>query len=553
MRTLFVLLSLLGLAGLLNGCEPEPSSPPPDALASIASDDLHGHIQTLSSDTYGGRAPASEGENRTVTYLISQFQSLGLSPGNGNSYVQSLPLVSIEARPTARLRVDGAGGRIAFDYGRDLVAWTQRPNRVVALDDTELIFAGYGIVAPEYDWNDYAGVDVKGKTVVLLVNDPGSATGDSTLFDGRAMTYYGRWTYKIEEAARQGAEGVLLIHDREAAGYDWDVVTASWSGPQFGLIFDDRSTVHASVEGWLHRSTAETLLNRTGRSYTEVAREAAQRTFSAFALDQRASIVLRNRVYRSSSRNVIARLPGRERPDEHVVFTAHWDHLGQTLAPTGDEIFNGAVDNATGVAGLIEMAAAFADMKRRPSRSILFLAPGAAEHGLLGSRYFTERPTVSLNRTAAVFNVDGMNVWGPTRDVTVIGARQSDLETVLARAALAEDRSLRPDPAPEKGYYFRSDHFSFARKGVPSVYVAPGVEAASHDTTRAWKHHQTYLREHYHQPSDEYDPTWNLQGMAGDLRLLVRAGYRVANMRGFPRWNDGSAFKPRRSLPASAP
>ena len=553
MRPSLFLLCLFGLAWLLSGCASEPSGPSSDALASITTADLHQHIETLASDAYGGRAPASEGESRTVTYLISQFQSLGLSPGNGNSYVQSLPLVSIEAQPTARLRVDGAGGPVAFDYGHDLVAWTQRPDRVVALDEAEMIFAGYGIVAPEYDWNDYAGVDVQGKTVVLLVHDPGFATGDSTLFDGRAMTYYGRWTYKIEEAARQGAEGVLLIHDREAAGYDWEVVTASWSGPQFGLLFDDRSTVHASVEGWLHRSTAETLLNRTGRSYAAVVREAAQRTFSPFALEQRASLVLRNRVYRSSSRNVIARLPGRDRPDEHVVFTAHWDHLGQDLARTGDTVFNGAVDNATGVAGLIEIAAAFASMEKQPSRSILFLAPGAEEHGLLGSRYYTDYPTFPLNQTAAVFNLDGMNVWGPTRDVTVVGAGQSDLETVLARAAMEQDRTLRPEPAPEKGRYFRSDHFSFAREGVPSVYVAPGIEATGHGPAWARERHQTYLREHYHRPSDEYDPDWDLRGMADDLRLLLRAGHRVAHMRDFPRWNDGSAFKPQRSLPGGSP
>jgi Zn-dependent M28 family amino/carboxypeptidase len=318
-------------------------------------------------------------------------------------------------------------------------------------------------------------------------------------------------------------------------------------------VFDDRSTVHASVEGWLHRSTAETLLNRTGRSYAEVAREAAQRTFAPFALDQNASIVLRNRAYRASSRNVIARLPGRDRPDEHVVFTAHWDHLGQDPARAGDTVFNGAVDNATGVAGLIEIAAAFARMKQRPRRSILFLAPGAEEHGLLGSRYYTQHPTVPLNRTAAVFNLDGMNVWGPTRDVTVVGAGQSDLETVLAQAAMQQDRTLRPDPAPEKGHYFRSDHFSFARKGVPSVYVAPGVDAPGHGPTWVQERHQTYLREHYHQPSDEYDPDWDLRGMADDLRLLVRAGHRVATMHDFPRWKDGSAFKPRRSLPAGSP
>jgi Zn-dependent M28 family amino/carboxypeptidase len=512
-----------------------------DAPASaIDADELGRHTQTLASDAFEGRAPSSPGGAKTVQYLTEQFRRMGLEPGNGDAYTQDVPLVSVTATRVSSLTVAGEDGASTFSYMDEYMAWTKRLDESVALDASDLVFVGYGIDAPEYDWNDYAGLDVAGKTVVMLVNDPGFATGDADFFKGREMTYYGRWTYKFAEAARQGARAAFIVHETEPAGYPWEVVSGSWSGPQFDLASADQP--RAAVEGWLTRETAEHVFAKAGLDYEEMKQQAARRDFEAVPMDNlHASVALENRIERTTSQNVIARVPGSERPDECVAYMAHWDHLGRDSSREGDQIYNGALDNATGTAGLLELAQAFASMEERPARTVQFIAVTAEEAGLLGSAHYVEHPTCALAQTAAVLNMDGLNVLGPMNDLTVVGYGQSELDDYLARAA--GERTLRPDPEPEKGFYFRSDHFNFAKKGVPALYTDTGVESVEHGEEWARAQREEYTRERYHKVGDEYDPDWDLSGAVQDLRLLYRVGARIAGESRFPEWKEGSAFK----------
>lgn len=514
-----------------------------DATASsIDTVDLARHIQTLASDAFEGRAPASPGGEKTVRYLTEQFREMGLAPGNGDSYTQDVPLVSITATDVSPLMVAGEDGSATYSYTDEYMAWTKRLTESVTLDLSEMVFVGYGIVAPEYDWNDYAGLDVEGKTVVMLVNDPGFATEDSTFFKGRKMTYYGRWTYKYAEAGRQGAEAAIIVHETAPAGYPWEVVSGSWSGPQFDL--QSASEPRAAVEGWLTKETAEQVFEQAGLDYETQKAAAAGRGFEAVPMaGLRASLQLQNRIEKTTSQNVVARVPGSERPDECVGYMAHWDHLGRDTTRTGDQIYNGALDNASGTAGLLELAQAFASMETPPARSVQFIAVTAEEAGLLGSAYYVEHPTCALDETAAVINMDGLNVLGPMNDLTVVGYGQSELDDYLARAAHAKGRTLRPDPEPEKGFYFRSDHFNFARKGVPALYTDTGVESIEHGEAWAREQRDEYTRERYHKPADEYDPSWDLRGAVDDLQLLFQVGARIAGESTFPQWKPGSAFK----------
>jgi Zn-dependent M28 family amino/carboxypeptidase len=527
--------------GLLLACGQERAQE--QALDAITTAGLAAHIQALAHDSMEGRAPASPGEEKTVRYLEQQFRALGIAPGNGDRYTQDVPLVAVTADPAARLRIDGRRGSRALRYRDDFVAWTKRMVDSVEVSGSDLVFVGYGIVAPEYGWNDYQGLDVRGKTVVMLVNDPGFATQDTALFRGNTMTYYGRWTYKYEEAARQGAEAAFIVHQTAPAAYPWEVVTGSWSGEQFGLEAAEGNMSRVKVEGWLTERAAREVFAGAGLDFDALALEATQRGSRARPLNARASIAIRNTIRRSVSRNVVGLLRGSARPDEYVIYMAHWDHFGRDGAREGDQIFNGAFDNATGTAGLLEVAKAFAALREPPERSVVFLAVTAEEQGLLGSKHYAINPVYPLNRTVAAINMDGLNVDGPMRDITIVGYGNSALDDYLAMAAETQGRRVRPDPEPEKGFYYRSDHFEFAKRGVPALYPDAGIDHVEHGEEWTMQRRADYTANRYHKLSDEYDPGWDLRGAVDDLRLFFLAGYRLATEPAWPNWRPGTEFR----------
>ncbi len=498
-------------------------------------------IRDLSADSMGGRAPSSVGEERTVRYLTRRFEELGLEPGAGDGWTQDVALVSVTAAPDLEASIAGRGPVISLQRGSDFVAVSGGTTGSLALLRSPLVFAGYGIVAPEIGWNDYEGLDVAGKTVVLLVNDPGYATGDDR-FDGRAMTYYGRWTYKYEEAARQGAAGVMIVHRTGPAGYPWAVVEAGWSGEQFML--DGAAAVgDPIVQGWFSEEATRTMLAQAGFDLDSLTGVAGQDGFRAVDLGLHLTLDLVNTVRRSESRNVIARIPGRLRPDEHVVFMGHWDHLGTDPSLSPDSIYNGALDNASGTAGLLEIAKAFMALERRPERSVLFIALTAEEQGLLGSNAYASDPAWPLENTVAAINVDGLNIRGPTRDIVVVGYGKSELDSLLAEVAIGKNRVLVADSEPEKGYFFRSDHFEFAKRGVPALFTDSGLEDLRYGADWGRAQHEQFTAERYHKPADEYDATWNLDGAVEDLRLLFELGTRLADSSVWPNWYEGSEFR----------
>lgn len=523
--------------------EPPASGPKaaPDAAAAITEAGYRAAVATLASDAFEGRKPGQPGEPKTLDWVEAQFRQIGLAPGPGG-YRQAVPLVEITALPTAELQVRGAAGEARFAYADDMVVWTRRVRPQASIQDSPLVFVGHGINAPEFGWNDYAGIDMHGKTAVILVNDPGYR--DAALFKGRKMTYYGRWTYKYEEAMRQGADGALLVHQTGPAAYGWDVVRNSNTG---ALIEPDAADGHAgrvAIEGWLQLETARRIFGLAGKDFDELEKAATRRGFSAVPLGVTASVTVRNAVRRAQSANVVGVLPGARHPDEYVLYVAHWDHFGRSLAvgAQGDGIYNGAVDNATGVAGILEIAKAFR-AGPPPDRSVVFLAVTAEEQGLLGSAYYAQNPLFPLARTAAVVNLDALEPVGRTRDVEVLGYGASELEDYLKAAAARDGRILRPDSQPEKGYFFRSDHFNFAKAGVPSLYIKPGVESRDHPAgwVEAWS--RDYVANRYHKPSDEYAADWDVSGSLEDLRLLYAVGRRAADDRHWPQWYADSEFR----------
>ena len=544
-KSLFFSL-ILGGGAALAGCAAEQAgveASSADALQSITAEDLVQHIQTLSSDEFEGRGPSSPGEEKTIEYLKTQFEQLGLRPGNGDSYFQAVPLASIEADPSMSLSIEGGGGSSDFAYGGEFMAWTKRVTEQVGISGSEIVFVGYGVVAPEYGWNDYDGLDVSGKTVVMLVNDPGFATQDPDLFNGNTMTYYGRWTYKFEEAARQGAAAAFVVHETAPAGYPWEVVEGSWQGPQFDLEAADGNMSRVAVEGWLTLETARSVFEQAGLDYDALKAQAVEAGFEAVPMGLTATVTINNTIEHSTSNNVLGLLPGSERPDEYIIYTAHWDHLGRNPNLEGDQIYNGALDNATGTAGLLELAQAFALLDPAPQRSILFLAVTAEEQGLLGSKHYATNPVYPLQQTVANINMDGMNILGPMNDITVIGMGNSELDAYLAEAAETQNRVVRPDPEPEKGFYYRSDHFEFAKEGVPALYTDPGIDHVEHGEQWTRERRDEYTNQNYHKPSDEYSPDWDLQGGVDDLQLLFMVGHALANTSSFPNWKEGTEFK----------
>ncbi len=512
------------------------------ARAAIDPGELARGIRDLSADSMGGRAPASVGEARTLAWLRDRFAALGLQPGASGSWFQEVPLVGLTTEQVRPAEIRGRGTVNHLRHGTDYVALTGRLVDQVEVEDSELVFVGYGIVAPEFGWNDYEGLDVRGRTVIVLVNDPGFATGDTARFGGRAMTYYGRWTYKFEEAGRQGATGVLIVHQTEPASYPWGVVESGWTGTQFLLDGAGDAPV-PEFEGWLSEETARTVFRQAGLEFEPLVRAAAEPGFEPVPLGLSISLELGTEIRRSTSRNFVARLEGRSRPDEHVLYMGHWDHLGTDPALEGDSIYNGALDNASGTAGLLEIARAFTAAGRPPERSVLFVAVTAEEQGLLGSRHYAENPAWPLAGTVAAINLDALNVFGPTRDVMVVGFGMSGLDSVLAAAAHEQDRVIVPDAEPEKGSYFRSDHFEFAKRGVPALYAEGGIEDLRYGPDWARARREEFNAERYHKPADEFDPSWNLEGAVTDLRLLFTVGWTLADGDAWPAWREGSPFK----------
>ncbi len=544
LRNLLLLTSMVLLLSIVfTGCKNANLQP---ALESITSADLSEDIKIISSDDFEGRGPSSRGEVKTINYIKDEFEKLGLQPGNGDSYFQEVPLVAITANTDAKLIVRGSGKTKSFSYINDYMASTMRVIGNVSLKNSEMVFIGYGIVAPEYNWNDYEGLDVRGKTVVILVNDPGFATQDSTLFNGNAMTYYGRWTYKYEEAARQGAEAAFIIHETKPAAYPWEVVNSSWSGPQFSLLAEDNNMSRCAIEGWFTIESTQTVFEQAGLDLAELKVNATKQDFKAVPMNLKASISLRNNIEQSHSNNVIAVLPGSARTDEYVFYMAHWDHLGLDPSKSGDKIYNGALDNATGIAGLIELAEAFTKLSSPPARSIAFLAVTAEEQGLLGSKYYADNPIYPPTKTVAAINMDALNIYGKMKDVTIVGYGNSDLDDYVKSAASEKGRTVRPDPQPERGSFYRSDHFSFAKQGIPALYVNMGIDHVEHGEEWTKEQREKYTTKSYHKPSDEYDPNWDLSGMIDDLQLLFNVGYKLGTEKTFPNWKEGTEFKAKR-------
>ena len=456
--------------------------------------------------------------------------------------MQSVPLLQITAAPDAKLTVTGADGSRALAYGKDMVIWTKRAVPEVQVARSELVFVGYGIVAPEYAWNDYANLDVRGKTVVVLAHDPGYASKDPTLFKGNAMTEYGRLAYKVEEAARQGAQGVLLIHDAAALGFGWDAIQSTWTGAQFELPAADGYAGRTAIEGWLQNDAARALFSAAGIDFTKTAAAAAHPGFKALSLGASIAAAIHNTLRSFNSQNVIALWPGRS-GREFVMYTAHWDSLGVDPARPGGNIFNGAVDDATGVAGLLVLAQSFKHTDPKPERSIAFLATTAAEPDLLGSRYYLENPVLPLRGTAAVINVDMLINGGRTRDVSILGYGNTDLEDSARAEALLQGRDAHPDPNPQFGLYFRSDSYSFAHRGVPVLYTQSGIDSAARGPVWGKAQIDDYFAHRYRQPSDRYSADWDVSGAVTDLNFDYRVGLRIANSKRFPRWYPYSEFR----------
>ncbi len=510
----------------------------------ITEADYRRHIETLSSDEFGGRAPASPGEQLTVDYLTDAFSGLGLEPANGDSYIQDVPLASVNAVNKPELFISGGEGEdMNLAYITDQVIWTRKQVKDAAVQDSELVFVGYGIKAPERGWNDYKGVDVRGKTVVMLVNDPGYATQDPELFNGNAMTYYGRWDYKFDEAARQGAAAAIIVHDTLPAAYGWSTVINSWTGPQFAMVLPDKGEDLVSVEGWITLDNAKTLFSKAGLDLKEMYAKAQQPGFRAVPMGLKASATLVNETENVTSRNVAAILKGTEAPDEYFVYMAHWDHLGTDPTMEGDNIFNGALDNATGTAALLEIAKAYSTLPQAPRRSVMFIAVTAEEQGLLGSLYYAAHPLVPLEDTVGGLNMDGLNNFGETRDITVIGLGMSELDNYLKEAAASQEKVLVADREAEKGSYYRSDHFELAKKGVPMLYPGSGYDHKEKGVDYGMQVSQEYVAKNYHRVSDEYDLSWDVSGAMADMKTFFRTGLSVANSEDWPNWEEGTEFK----------
>ncbi|WP_430429651.1 M28 family metallopeptidase [Parasphingorhabdus sp.] len=510
----------------------------------ISVDTMKDITRELSTDAFEGRAPGTAGEEKTLALLTQRFEAAGLEPGNGDSWFQDVPLISIEAQNVSPLTVTGGSGDLSFSYGPEMVVTSYQEQAKIDITDSDMVFVGYGINAPERGWNDYEGIDVKGKTVVILVNDPDFGTESlEGEFGGRAMTYYGRWTYKYEEAARQGAAAALIIHDTAPAAYGWNVVESSWSGPQFYAQTANGGADQTKANGWIQKDVAAKIFASAGQDLEAQMTAAKDKGFKAVDLGVKSSVSFENTMSKMDSKNVVGILKGKTRPDEYVLYTAHWDHLGRCKpAPDGDDICNGAVDNATGTAALVALAEAYTKAGA-PDRSIVFLAVTAEESGLLGSKYYAENPIYPLGQTVGGVNMDAFSMSGPANNVVVVGKGKSQLDMFLDAALESDGRVAEAEPTPEKGYYYRSDHFSFAKHGVPMIYFEGGEDLIEGGREAGEANSKDYTENRYHGPKDEYDPNWNWDGVMGDLKTYYTVGRMLAMTEDWPNWNDGDEFR----------
>ena len=549
------LMLVLAATAALAACKREPEAPaaapeaatPPAAAHTFTADiteaDFADMVKALSSDEFEGRAPGSVGEEKTTAYLEAQMKRIGLQPGNNGSYFQDVPMVETTADEAATtMTLATAKGDHALKFGTDYVIGTRTGQTEVKLDASDMVFVGYGVDAPEQQWNDYAGQDWTGKTVVMFVNDPGFHAKDETLFGGNRMTYYGRWTYKFEEAARKGAAAALIVHDTAGASYGWDVVKNSWAGPQYDLPAKDDPEKRIPLQGWLSAEAARQLFADAGLDLDAAYASAGKRGFKPVPLKAKATVSLKSSITEKTSRNVIGVQPGATKPDEAVLYMAHWDHLGKHEGEEGDNIYNGAVDNATGVAGILEIAEAFAHQDPKPARSVVFVAVTLEESGLLGSKYYVAHPTFPMDKIAGVINLDAMSVGGKSRDFVVTGKGNSELEDMLKVYADQQGRVLTEEGNPAGGYYFRSDHFNFATAGVPALYAKGGNDLLEGGVEAGKAASEEYAKR-YHQASDEMHEGWKLDGVVQDLQALYGVGKDLAVEDKWPNWYEGNPFK----------
>jgi len=554
------ILSFISIAAviLFVACSAPAPAPPPEPVKptfpAIDGQAILQHIKVLASDEYEGRAPGSKGEDLTIQYLTDQFQKVGLKPGNTDgTYIQKVPLVGITPENTGPLTFKKGSRTLRLKYKDDTVAWTKRVTDSVSIENSDIVFVGYGIVAPEQNWDDYKGLDVKGKTLVMLINDPPVPDPndpkqlDPKTFGGKAMTYYGRWTYKYEIGAEKGAAAVIIVHETEPAAYPFSVVQSKVK-EQFDLIAADKNMSRCAVEGWITVDRARDLFRMSGHDYDKLKAAALSRDFKPVALGTTASMAIKNTLRTIDSRNVVAKLEGGDPvlKDEYVVMTTHWDHFGIGDPVKGDNIYNGAQDNASGTAAMIEVARAFTQVKPAPRRSILFVAVTAEEQGLLGSAYYARNPIYPLPKTLASINMDGMNMWGRTKDVTITGMGASDLDDYAVAVATEQGRIVKPDPKPEAGSYYRSDHFPFAKEGVPALASGSGIEYVGKPEDYGTKLRDEYTAKLYHSPFDDVKPDWDLSGAVEEADFYLRITYNVAQADTFPEWKPGNEFKAKR-------
>ena len=549
-------MKITGIASLLilTSCAQNPQTNLQRALGNISADSLLGEIKTLSSDEFEGRKPGSPGEQKTIAYMQGQFHEMGLKPGNPDgTYLQKVPLAGITSKSEPDIEVKGK--KLSLIDKKDYIALSSRYVPEVDVRNSGIVFVGYGVVAPEYGWDDYKGVDVKGKTILMLVNDPAipdpsdPAKLNDKMFKGPTMTYYGRWTYKYEIASQMGAAAAIIIHETGPAGYPFEVVAGSWGGENFGIQRSDNNAGRVAVEGWMTYDKAGELCRMAGLDLAALKKAAIGKDFKPATLSgATASFKIENMLRKIDSNNVVAKLEGSDPAlkDQYVIYTAHWDHLGRDPELKGDQIYNGAADNASGSAGLLEIARAYTKVSPAPRRSILFLSVTAEEQGLLGTAYYAANPLYPLKNTLADINMDGLNTWGKTKDLTIIGLGNTTLDDTAIEVLKEHDRTVSGDPEPEKGFFYRSDHFEFAKQGVPALDPDSGTDYIGKRAEYGKQKRENYTADDYHKPSDEVKPDWDLSGAVEDLRVFMEIGYRVAQAPNAPEWKPGTEFKAKR-------
>jgi Zn-dependent M28 family amino/carboxypeptidase len=518
------------------------------AVKSISIDNLRSHVAELASDRFMGRAPFTDGEEISVKYLSGQLKQMGFEPAFEGSWFQQVPMVEIISTVDEVVISKSAKTILRFGTPDEAAIVSPVEKEEVNASDLEMVFAGFGIVSPEYGWDDYKGLDVKGKVVVVMINDPGLYTGDNSLFRGREMTYYGRWTYKYDEAARQGAAGILIIHETEGAGYQFTIPRKSSITPRLYMISSEEIKERCLFTGWLSAGAAEKLFVSLGMNVEDLRRKACSKGFRGFPMGTSISLNISNKLKYDGSANVAGIIKGSIKPGECVVYTAHWDHFGIGEKENGDSIYNGAVDNGTSMAWALSIGKAFSRLKYKPEKSIIILFPTAEEQGLPGAIYYTNHPVIPMEKTVACFNNDGLLPIGKMKDVTITGYRHSDLDSLAQIAADEQGRYITPDPDSHTGMYFRSDHFAFVMKGVPSLYAQGSTESREHGKEWAAAQKKDYIENRYHRPADNYYPeTYNFEGIAEDAALAFRIGYELVNSDYYPQWRVDSEFKKLRS------